>query len=475
MPVHPLRLARATAEAELVSALAALPDTLGLEREFSPEALAEAEAAAEKTPLPKTDRTGIPFLTIDPEGSTDLDQALALERGAEGLVVHYAIADLPAFVTPGGAIDRTARERGVTIYAADGRIPLHPVAISEHAASLLPNEVRGAFVWTFRLDARGEVVETSLERARVRSRRQLSYEQADAELAAGAGESIETLRLLLELGELRLALEAERGGASLLTPEILVAHDGERYTLERRALHAIERANAQLSLMTGMAAAQIMLDGGVGILRTMPPADEESVEHFRRQTRALGRPWLAERAYGDYLRELDGEQPRDLAILHAASALFRGASYTAFDGTEPEESIQAAIAAPYTHVTAPLRRLVDRFSLLVCEALVRGERPPAWVLEALPELSGIMGRAASAAGRLDRLTLDLVEAAVLTPRVGEEFDAVVVRANGSGARIQLADPDVEAEFAGDVEPGESLRVRLTRADVATGTLEFTRA
>merc|ERR1712034_58240 len=107
-----------------------------------------------------------------------------------------------------------------------------------------------------------------------------------------------------------------------------------------------------------MAAAQIMLDGGVGILRTMPPADEESVEHFRRQTRALGRPWLAERAYGDYLRELDGEQPRDLAILHAASALFRGASYTAFDGTEPEESIQAAIAAPYTHVTAPLRRLV---------------------------------------------------------------------------------------------------------------------
>ena len=42
-------------------------------------------------------------------------------------------------------------------------------------------------------------------------------------------------------------------------------------------------------------------------------------------------------------------------------------------------------------------------------------------------------------------------------------------------KFQLADPDVEAEFAGDVEPGESLRVLLTRADVATGTLEFTRA
>jgi len=475
VPVHPLRLARATAEAELVTALAELPASLGLEREFAPEVLTEAETAVARTALPSADRTDIPFLTIDPEGSTDLDQALALERGAEGLVVHYAIADLPAYVVPGGEIDRAARERGTTIYAADGRIPLHPVAISEHAASLLPDQVRGAFVWTFQLDARGEVASTSLERARVRSRRQLSYEQADAELAAGSGASIDTLRLLLELGELRLALEAERGGASLSTPEILVTHDGERYALERRALHPIERANAQLSLLTGMAAAQIMLEGGVGILRTMPPADDESVEHFRRQTRALGRPWPAEQPYGAYLRELDGEQPRDLAILHAAASLFRGASYTVFDGSSPEETLQAAIAAPYTHVTAPLRRLVDRFSLLTCEALVRGERPAVWVLEGLPELPGIMGRAASAAGRLDRLTLDLVEAAVLAPRVGEEFDAVVVRANGSGGRIQLTDPDVEAEFTGDVTPGESLRVRLARADVATGTLEFTRA
>ena len=135
----------------------------------------------------------------------------------------------------GRATVAALRARGLPVVATD----LGSKANREHAASLLPNEVRGAFVWTFRLDARGEVVETSLERARVRSRRQLSYEQADAELAAGAGESIETLRLLLELGELRLALEAERGGASLSTPEILVAHDGERYTLERRALHAI--------------------------------------------------------------------------------------------------------------------------------------------------------------------------------------------------------------------------------------------
>ena len=63
---------------------------------------------------------------MDPPGSTDLDQAFAIERDGGGWRVFYAIADVPAFVPPGGAIDAEAHVRGQTIYAADGRIPLHP-------------------------------------------------------------------------------------------------------------------------------------------------------------------------------------------------------------------------------------------------------------------------------------------------------------------------------------------------------------
>ena len=69
---------------ELAEALAAIPQQLGLSREFPPAVLAEAEAIARIGPLPELDRTEAEFLTIDPAGSTDLDQAMHLARDDEG-------------------------------------------------------------------------------------------------------------------------------------------------------------------------------------------------------------------------------------------------------------------------------------------------------------------------------------------------------------------------------------------------------
>ena len=179
--------------------------------------------------------------------------------------------------------------------------------------------------------------------------------------------------------------------------------------------------------MTGMAAATMMLDGGVGILRTMPPAQPDAIDRLRRQARALGTPWPEDQPYGDYLRMLDGTDPKHLAILHAAASLFRGAGYTPFDGEQPADTAQAAVGAPYAHVTAPLRRLVDRFGLVICEALSAGTAVPDWARAALPELPKEMARSSNVANRLDRMTLDAVEAALLAPRIGDEFDAVVLR------------------------------------------------
>lgn len=465
---HPLSLTREAATAELTAALAALHGELELPADFPPEVLAEAEAAVAGHRLPDLDLTDLPLATIDPEGATDLDQAFAIEEHGGGWRVFYAIADLPSFVQPGGAIDAEARLRGQTLYAADGRIPLHPPVISEGAASLLPDSVRAAFVWEIDLDATGATTSARVRRARVRSRRQWSYQDAQAALDASDGRGEPQFGMLRAVGEARLARESARGGASLATPEILVVRDRLGYRLERRVTLPIEAWNAQLSLLTGMAAARMMLDGGVGILRTMPPAEPESVERFHRQTIALGTPWPAGERYGDYLRRLENDDPRHLAIRHAAASLFRGATYRAFDGEPPEETVQAAIGAPYAHVTAPLRRLVDRFGLEVCAALSAGTEVPDWVSAALPELPSLMGRSANVSGRLDRRTLDIVEAAVLAPRIGREFDAVAI----SDTTIQLDDPAVEAPCDGPLTPGSAVRVRLAAAEIPSGVVRF---
>ena len=63
---------------------------------------------------------------------------------------------MAAFVAAGDPVDVEARRRGLTLYAPDVRTPLHPPALSEGAASLLPDQVRPALLWTLRLDERGE-------------------------------------------------------------------------------------------------------------------------------------------------------------------------------------------------------------------------------------------------------------------------------------------------------------------------------
>ncbi|MDQ1510991.1 MAG: hypothetical protein QOG50_2835, partial [Actinomycetota bacterium] len=164
----------------------------------------------------RVDARDVPFVTIDPPGSLDLDQAFHAERRGDGFRVHYAIADVGAFVVPGGALDRESFARGVTLYLPDGRAPMLPNVLGEGGASLLPDQERPALLWTIDLDETGAAASARLERATVRSRAQLDYGGVQRALDAGAAD--EPLRLLREIGTLRRGLEAARGGISLDLP-----------------------------------------------------------------------------------------------------------------------------------------------------------------------------------------------------------------------------------------------------------------
>lgn len=470
MPSNALRLTVAPATGPLAEALASIPAALGIVRDFSAAAMAEAESGAAHPTLPQADATDVPFVTIDPAGSLDLDQALYLERVGDGYRVRYAIADVPSFVTPGGALDAEARRRGQTIYAPDGRIPLHPLILSEGAASLLPGQLRSAFVWDLGLDEAGNLVSTAVARARVRSTAKLDYVGVQQQIDAGTADT--NLALLKEIGLKRIALEVVRGAANLTLPESEVNQVGIGYEIVRRAPQPVEDWNAQLSLLTGMAAANLMIGAKVGILRTMPAPDQGAIDRFRHQSVALGTPWPERQAYGEYLRSLDTTDPKQLAIMHAAASLFRGAGYTAFDGSVPIGLTQAAVGASYAHTTAPLRRLVDRFVLALCEAISAGIDIPAWAREALPSLPALMEHSSGVTSQFEHRALDMVEAALVSSRIGEVFEATVISVTKTGGSIQVADPAVTAHCTGDLVAGEVVNARLVQADIATGTTLF---
>ena len=521
--------------AEVARTLDALRAHYEVPTDFPPEALAEAESAAgawtQDGPARlladgARDARDLDLVTIDPPGSMDLDQAVLLERlpaqadqaGATAggdpeseaaYRVHYAIASLATFVNPGGALDAELRRRGETIYAPDVATPLHPEVLSHGAASLLEDVERPACLWTIDLDDRGEVVSAHVERALVRSRARLTYAQVqaaiDGEGALPQEAPADLPELLAEIGRLRLEREAARGGISMTTPEQVVEvteaaeaaesmGDSEPagvpgpagYRLAYRVPVPAEQYNAQISLLTGMCAARIMVDSGVGILRTLPPARPEDYARLRRVAAALGIDWPAAQPYPELVRSLDHAVPAHAAFMEQAMSLFRGSGYLAFgvggvgvpaedEASDAEEAVHSAIAARYAHVTAPLRRLVDRYGEEVCIAACAQAPVPQWVLQALPDLPDVMEQTGKRARAIGRGALTALEALVLRGHEGEVFDGVITSERDGRGELVLVEPAVVTEIRagknasdGGLPVGERVRVRLLSADPATG-------
>ena len=446
---------------------------LELPTEFPPAAQRVAEEAARRTEHPgHEDRTDIPFVTLDPASSRDLDQAVHLARREKGYRVSYAIADVAAFVAPGDPLDVEVNRRGQTIYLPDGKVPLHPQVLSEGAASLLPDQTRPAVLWTIDLDPAGEPSTVDVRRAMVRSRAKLSYD--DTQAALDAGRLPESLGLLPEVGKLLVDAALARGAVDLPMPDQEIEPDGDGFRLVLRAQAAIEEYNAQISLLTGRVAAAMMLAGRVGVLRTMPPAPPDAVTRLRKAARALRIDWPAEESVGALLARLRPAEPRAAAFVEQAADLLRGAGYTAFDGAVPEQPEHSAVAAPYAHVTAPLRRLADRYATEVCLALHAGAEVPAEVRAALPGLPETMARTDKVANAAERGAVDLVEAVLLRGRIGQRFDAAVldVDPKRNKATVALDEPAVRARCDGPLTLGERTTVRLIEATPETRTVRF---
>ncbi len=462
------RIRVAADAAETVAAgLAAIRQEFEVPGEFPAEVLREADAAAASwEEAGRTDRTDLPLVTIDPATATDLDQAFALEVDGDDLVLRYAIADLSAFVQPGGAMERELWQRGVTVYLPDSKANLHPPVLSEGAASLLPGERRPAVLLSVAVDGDGATRLLSAERVIVRSRAKLAYETvAPNELPAELRMFAERIR----------AAEDRRGASRVEFPEQEVVPDPGRpgaYLLRLRPRLPSEDDNAALSLAANLAVAASLFDARTGLFRVMDEPDKREVRALRHAARALSVEWPQDMDVRTLQRSLDTADPNAAAFLIAVRRAGGGASYSPFtEGTAPWHS---AIAATYVHATAPLRRLADRYVLDAVVAVSAGDAVPEHATKAFAELSETMRRADSRASKVDRAAIDLVEAVALHGHEGDVFEAVVVDTDDrGGAKVQLHDVAVMARVVSPGrQPGDDLRLRLVSADPVTRRIEF---
>lgn len=474
MPLQRVHFAEEVPEVFRAS-LQAIRRELEVPAEFPAEVVEAALAAAASPRLPELDRTDLEFVTIDPPDSMDLDQALYIERAGDGYTVYYAIADVAAFVQPGDPIDVEARKRGETLYAPDKRTPLHPPELSEGAASLLPDEVRPALLWTIAVDATGEGTDVTCKRALVKSRAKLNYAGVQRDLDAGTAS--ESLQLLREVGKLREQRELERGGVNLPIPDQeIIAANGD-WTLEFRAPLPVEGWNAQISLLTGMGAAHLMMYGEIGILRTLPESHDDLRRKLENTAKALGIDWPVGTSYAAFIHGLDPKVPAHAAMLAACTVLFRGAGYTSFSGGVPEQPEHAAMKSEYAHVTAPLRRLVDRWTGEICVALCADAEVPQWIRESLDEIPKIMDECDRKAHAYERSIVSMVEAGLVADHVGSSFDGVITDVDDrdhTRGIVALTTLAIEGRVTGSatLPLGQPVRVKLVEADIAKRTIAF---
>lgn len=449
----------------LAQGLALIRTQFHIPEGFPPAVLAAAEEAAKRTPTAHADRTVLPFVTLDPAQSTDLDQAFAIERAGQDLLLHYAIADVAWFVDDNGAIDQEAWQRGTSQYLPDGKAPLYPPVLSEQAASLLPDGPRPAVIFTVRVAPDGLVKLDGAERAIVRSRAKLAYDSVrDQDLPpdfAALSDRIQTA-------------EDRRGASRVDPPEQEVREIGPgAFELAYRPRLQSEDRNAAMSLACNLAVADALLAHHTGLFRVMAPPDEHAIRRLRFTARAFGLAWPEAETLGQFQKKLRANDPREAAFMLAARRAGAGASYAPYqEGVVPWH---VAMAATYAHATAPLRRLADRYVVRAALAIANGQDVPELVTQAFAKLPPVMARADALGGQIERAVVDLAEAVMLKGCEGRVFPAIVTDVDERGARMQLRDQPVVARVpAHAVQPGDAITVRLISTDPARRLIQFER-
>ena len=408
----------------------------------------------------------------------DLDQALHIERSGDGYVVHYAIADVAAFVSPGDPVDVEAHRRGETLYGADRKVPLHPQVLSEDAGSLLagPGAAGAAVDDPGRRDRRGHRRPRRAGAGAVDRAADLRGRAAARSTTASADEV-----LLAAQGGRRAADRTARrraAGCRCRCPSRRSTSGGEHWTLEFRRMLPVEQWNAQISLLTGFGAASLMVYARVGAA-----AHAAAAGPARRTAAAPHREGAGHRVAGR------AALPR----LHPRAST-RPCRPTRRWSSRARGCCAAAATSPST-ARCPPSRSTPRWPR---STPTSRRRCAAW-------WTGTPARSASRCAPSSRCPTGCWRrcprcrrrcsspaagpAATRTPsstwsrrgcsphRVGEEFDAVVVSVDEKDPTrgvVMLKDPGVEAPVVGSSELplGNDVRVTLAAADVATRKVEF---
>ncbi|GAB0119697.1 ribonuclease R [Acidisoma sp. 7E03] len=417
--------------------------TLDIPDAFTSEVLAEAERARGVGPDGREDLRQIPLVTIDGADARDFDDAVFAEPEGDGYRLLVAIADVSHYVKTGSALDRSARDRGNSVYFPDRVVPMLPEALSNGWCSLRPNEDRACLFAEMRIGADGRKISHRFGRGLMRSAARLTYEEVQE--ARDTGRETPGLPLADLYGAFSKLLGArrQRGTLDLDLPEWKVALDAEGRvaSVTKRQRLDSHRLIEEFMVLANIAAAEELerLHRPV-VYRVHAPPSEIKLEGLRTYLHGMS----ISLPPGDQIhpRDLDAVLARVAGTEEAPlvnDAVLRSQSQAEYS---PENIGHFGLALTrYAHFTSPIRRYAD---LLVHRSLIAGldlgqdglrAEEAAHLEDICAHITATERRAAQA----ERDAIDRYMAAFMADKVGCIFDARISGVTRFGLFVTLLD------------------------------------
>ena len=470
-----------------------------LPHRFPPEVVEQAQAIpdsiADGELASRRDFRGLDIVTIDGETARDFDDAVWVERLANGnyaLQVH--IADVSHYVRPGTPIDVEARLRGTSVYFPDRAVPMLPFELSTNICSLRPQVDRLVLSALLEIDARGETVAQEFTAGVIRSAERMTYTDVHLLLEGDAGKReryqplVARFELMRELALLMNRKRVRRGSIDFDMPEPSIEFDewGAMIGVTRAARNIAHRIIEEFMLAANEAVAshlETAVPASIYRIHEKPDPKrvmdfEEVAAHFgyslgvgaipvqrfaitdrrrdggkRRSDIELASPELkiTSRQYQKLVAKIEGK-PEERILSYLMLRSLKQARYST------KNAGHFALAADtYTHFTSPIRRYPDLVIHRLLRAALTGRETPAE-----PELSAIAGECSQNERRAAEAERELVEwkkVRFMADRVGEDFDALVISTAKYGIFVELTELFIEGLVPIDTLPGDEYAYR----------------
>ncbi len=423
----------------------------GIPTGFTAQAEAEAEAAKPPTLAGREDLRPIPFITIDPMDARDHDDAVYAEPDPDhpgGWIVWVAIADVAAYVRPGTALDREAREKGNSVYFPDRVEPMLPERLSAGLCSLLEGEARACMAVRMTFNADGRKTGHRFVRGLMRSAAKVAYEQAQAAID-GEPDAVGAPILESILKPLWAAYAVLKKGRDARQPlaiesgerRIIIDAQGKVASIQARASLEAHKLIEEMMIQANVAAAETLEQRRTPLIyRVHDTPSGEKVMNLADFLATIGIPWSK------------GEAPKT-SRFNQLLAQTRDGPHAEIVNEVVLRSQMQAIYSPdnighfglnllkYAHFTSPIRRYAD---LIVHRALIRAlglgddglsDRDVATLQETAEAITAAERRAMAA----ERDATDRYIAAFLSERVGAQFEGRITGVTRFGLFVKLAE------------------------------------